>query len=122
MMWAAITFAAIGSMGTAFMVWFLVALLREGALSILQWNVAARWEPEKERHLVGMRSIYAGETTACVVESHNGYAYSQILEKEVYAKECARGLFAFDIRFVSGAVGGRSIQARRAVFYECRFR
>jgi hypothetical protein len=109
-MWTAITVVAIALIGTAFMVWFLVALLRECASSVFCWDVTASWKAEKNGHLTGARRIYAGETTARVAESHGGYGYPESLEKEVYAKECASGLIALDVRHVGGRVGWRSIQ------------
>jgi hypothetical protein len=109
-MWTAITFAAIALTGIGFMVRFLVALLREGVLSLSRWDVAARREPEKSEHLVAVRSIYGDKSTARVVESHLHGGYSEILEKEIYAKECASGLIALDACHFSGGVGWRSIQ------------
>jgi hypothetical protein len=121
-MWTAITFATIALAGTAFMLWFLVGLVREGALSVFRWVVAVRWEPEKEKYLVGVRSIYGGETTPRVLEGYHRYGYSEILEKEVYAKECASGLIALDSRPFFCGMGWRSIQPSRGVFHDSRIR
>ena len=120
-MWVAVTFAAIAVTGTAFMVWFLLALLRERAPSVCYWVVPGRRRPEKHRHPGALCGIYAGEDCRAPEGKRSDY-YVELLENEVYAKECVSGLIALDIRPVSTHLGWRSIWSRRdQVFHERRF-
>jgi hypothetical protein len=119
-MWVAVTFAAIAVTGTAFMVWFLLGLLHECA-SVCYWVVPARRRREKHRHLAVLRGIYAEEDCRAPEGKRSDY-YVELLENEVYAKECVSGLIALDIRPVSTHLGWRSIWSRRdQVFHERRF-
>jgi hypothetical protein len=110
-MWVAVTFAAIVLFGTAFLVWFLLALLRELAPSVCSWAVPAGRRPEKQRDLAVLRGLYADED--CYAPEVDRDYRPELLENENYAKEeCASGLIALDVRPASAKLGRRSIQRR----------
>jgi hypothetical protein len=107
-MWAAWGIAAIAWAGVAFMLRFLVALLREGAPSVCYWVVPVRREPEKEVHLKSLAGIYfddecdATELNCddCPVEFlGNGH------DKEKYDS----GLISLDVHPAAARLGWRSI-------------
>ena len=119
-MWLAVTFAAIAVTGTAFMVWFLLGLLHECAPSVCYWVVPSRRRPEKHRHLAVLRGIYAGEDCRAPEGECSDY-YVELLENEVYAKECASGLIALAVHPISAELGWGSIHPRRFnAFHERR--
>src|SRR5712672_3293415 len=120
-MWLAFTFAAIALAGSAFMVWFLIGLLRECPPSIWYRIVPAVRRPMKNRHLPVLRGIY-GDEDCHAPEGECSDDYVELLENEGYAKECASGLIALDVRPISAKLGWRSIDPRRFnVFHERRF-
>ena len=115
-MWAAGMVAAIALAGVAFMLRFLMALLRESAPSVCYWVIPVRremereTETEKKRHLGFPGVIYVNEDSR-LNESEHGNYYLE-LENENRAKEYASGLIAFDVRPVSDGLGRRSIRSR----------
>jgi hypothetical protein len=111
-MWVAVTFAAIMLVGGAFLVWFLLALLRELAPPVCYWVVPAGRRPEKQRDLAVLRGIYADED--CRAPEGDRDYRPELLENENYAKEkCASGLIALDVRSISASMDWRSIHTRR---------
>jgi len=117
-MWLAFTFAAIALAGSAFMVWFLIGLLRECPPSTWYWTVPAGRGPTKYRHLPVLRGIYGDEECRTPNGECSDYCV-ELSENEVYAKECASGLIALDVRPLSAKLGWRSIHSRRFnVFHE----
>jgi hypothetical protein len=110
-MWVAVTFAAIGLTGAAFMVWFLLALLCEGALSACYRLAPVRREEAKGSLLKELSCIYvddASHAPECKRSEH----YVKLLENEGYAKECVSGLTALGVRPVPARLGWRSSHAR----------
>jgi hypothetical protein len=111
-MWAPWVVAGIALAAAAFMLRFLIALLREGAPSVSYWIVPVRGGPEKECHLEVLSSIYADEDCRARENKRSDYD-AELLEKENYAQEeCSSGLIALDVRFVGG-LGWRPIYSRR---------
>jgi hypothetical protein len=119
-MWAAWVVAAIALAGAGFMLWFLMALLRECAPSICYWVVPVR--RKKERHLGNLSGIYVRED-CCATETGGGDYRLGLVGNENYAnEECCSGLIALDVRPVSEGRGGRSIYSKRGyVFPQHRF-
>ena len=111
-MWVAVTFAAIAVTGTAFMVWFLLGLLHECAPSVCYWVVPGRRRLEKHRHLAVLSGIYAGEDCRAPEGRRRDY-YVELLENEVYAKECASSHIALDVHPMSARLAWGSIHPRR---------
>jgi hypothetical protein len=113
-MWAACVVAAIALSGVAFMLGFLVALLREGAPSVWYWVVPVRGEIEratrtgKERNLGFPSSIYVDESSHSTESDHDDYYLE--LENENSAQEYASGLIALDVDSVNGGLGWRPIR------------
>jgi hypothetical protein len=116
-MWVPILVAAIALSGTSFMLWFLIALLRDSAPSTCWWIVPIRCELKRENQ-DGLGG-YTGddnfrsdsEPSACCVGR---------LENRVHAKHAASGLIALDVRRVTGRLGSRSIQPSRAIYHQRR--
>ena len=106
-MWAVWVIAAIALAGAAFMLRFLMALLREGAPSVCYWVVPVHRAPEKEVHLKALRGIYFDDD--CRAASDGSGCCVELLDKENYAKQKSDSdLIALDIRPIAG-LGGRSI-------------
>ncbi len=110
-MWVPITFTAIALIGTAFMVWFFLGLLRERGPSVCYLIVPARRRPQKERHLAVLHRIYAGKDCSAPEGKRSDY-YVELLENEVHAEECASGLIALDDRPMPANFGWRAIRIR----------
>ena len=120
-MWAAWVVATIALAGAAFMLRFLMALLREGALSLCYWVVPVRRGPQKkEVHLEALRGIYFDDDYRAT-ENHRSAGCGELLERENYAKEeFSSGLIALDVRSLAG-VDSCSIHPRRGhIFREHR--
>ena len=114
-MWTAWVVAAIALAGAAFMLRFLMALLREGPPSVCYWVVPERWGPQKEAQLKALHGIYFDDD--CHTARDGGTCSGELLENENYAKEeISSGLIALDVRSIAG-VDSRSIYARRAQIY-----
>jgi|SRR5271154_4575814 len=111
----ALTFAAIALTGTAFMVWFLLALLLDSAPSTCCWIVPIGCEPGRE-NCETLKPSYLGDNHT--IERKRGPGYAELLENEDHAKEHTADLILIDVRNVSGRVGWRSIHAiHGAVFH-----
>jgi len=54
-MGAASVVAAVGFCGAGFMLWFLIALLREGAPSVCYWAVPVRRKEREALHMLRVR-------------------------------------------------------------------
>jgi hypothetical protein len=115
-MWVAVAFAAVALTGTAFMLWFLVALLRENAPSTCYLVVPIRREPERESRKVPGVSYVDDDSLAAGPDARE-YSF-ELLEKEGDAKESVSGLIALNLRFIHDRVGWRSIHKRGDVFRE----
>lgn len=112
-MWAASVVAAIALAATAFMLRFLIALLRESAPSVCYWLVAVRREPEKKAHLKAERGIYFDDDCRAT-ESYYGDYRLELMENEHDAEEkCASGLITLAVRPVPDNVVWRSGQPSR---------
>ena len=120
-MWPAWVIAAIALAGAAFMLRFLMALLREGAPSVGYWVVPVRRGPQKkEVHLEALRGIYFDDDCRAT-ENHRSAGCVELLERENYAKEeFSSGLIALDVRSIAG-IDSRSIRPKRGhIFREHR--
>ncbi|MGB2607000.1 MAG: hypothetical protein WBC78_25580 [Candidatus Sulfotelmatobacter sp.] len=114
-MLVAFTFAAIALTGTAFMVWFLLALLLDHAPSTCCWIVPIRRERDRECVEALPRSVVDEDYHTCGREYCNSYV--ELLENEDHAQEHTSGLISIDVRPTPGRVGWRSIHSiHRAVF------
>ncbi len=113
-MWATWMVAGIAFAGVAFMLRFLIALLRESAPSFCYWVVPLRKELEKKGHLGVQHGIYFDDDGSATESSRGDYRWER-LENEHHAKEkCASGLVALDVRPVSDHLGWRSVHASRS--------
>jgi hypothetical protein len=119
-MWAAWVVATIALAGAAFMLRFLMALLREGPPSVCYWVVPMRRAPEKECRLKALRGIYFDDD--CRAARDGSACCGELLENENYAREeVSSGFTAFDVRPIA-VVDSRSIHPRRGhIFREHRF-
>jgi hypothetical protein len=116
-MWAAWAVAAIALAGAGFMLWFLMALLRECAPSVRYWVAPVRREPEKERHHGNLGGIYVREDRSATEAGGGDYRLG-LAGHENYAKEeCCTSLIALDVRPVSEGWGGRSIYSKRGYVF-----
>jgi|ERR1700692_4495773 len=111
-MWLAVTFSAIAVTGTAFVVWFLLGLLRERAPSVCHWVVPVHGHPEKERHLEVLGGIYGDEDCRETEGDLRDYRI-ELLENENHAKEGASGPIALDVCPASASLVWGSIDPRR---------
>lgn len=111
-MWLAVTFSAIAVTGTAFMVWFLLALLRDREPSVCYWAVPVYGRLEKERHLEVLGGIYGDEDCLATEGDLRDYRIA-LLENEHHAKEGASGPIALDVRPASATLVWGSIEPRR---------
>jgi hypothetical protein len=118
-MWAALVVAAVALAALAFMLMFLIALLRDGAPSVCYWAVPVRRELYRPVH--GALSANCVEDDCRALECNRGEYDVELLEKENYAKaECSSGLIALDVP-ASDGLGWRSIRQRRgSVFRQHR--
>lgn len=119
-MWVPITFAAIALIGTAFMVWFLLGLLRERGPSVSYWIVLISRRPEKRRHLEILCRIYSGRDCS-VPEGNSGDHYVELLENEVHAEKYASVFIALDDGVMPAHFDRRAIHSvfreRRSKFH-----
>jgi hypothetical protein len=119
-MWAAWVVAAVALAATAFMLRFLIALLRESAPSVCYWLVAVRREPEKERHLKVLHGIYFDDDCRATVSDHGDYRL-ELMENEHHAEEkCSSGLITLAVRPVPDNVVWRSGQPSRGNVFRGR--
>ena len=120
-MWAAWVVAAIGLAAAAFMLRFLIALLRESAPSVCYWVVPVRRAPEKEGHLKVLHGVYFDDDCRATESDRGDYRW-ELTENENHEKEeCSSVLIALDVR-ASDSMGWRSIHSKRCyVFGEHRF-
>ncbi|MGA8273295.1 MAG: hypothetical protein WB919_17165 [Candidatus Sulfotelmatobacter sp.] len=107
-MWLAATLVAIALTGAAFMIRFLIALLREGAPLVCFWVVPTRRYREKRLHTGVTRGMYFDDDFRAT-ENNCGYP-QEVRENKNYAKEHAPGLISLDVRSVSASLGRRSIR------------
>jgi len=120
-MWATWVVAAIGLAAVAFMLRFLMALLRENEPSVCYWVVPVRQETEKEEHLKVLRGIYSDDDCRTTEGDRHDY-HLELLENEHHAKKkFTSGLMVLDVCPVSDHLGRRSIHPKRGyVFGEPR--
>jgi hypothetical protein len=113
-MWEAWVIAAIALAASAFMLRFLIALLREVAPAVCYWVVATRRDLDADEGCV--------ERNYDAPECNRGVCSLQLLvENEDHAKEVrASGLISLDVRPVSDSLGWRSIRKGVDVFRERR--
>jgi hypothetical protein len=119
-MWLAVTFAAIAFSGTVFMVFFLLALLRERAPSVCYWVVPVHGRFEKGRHLEVLGGIYGDQGCRETEGDYRDCRFElvELLENENHANEGASDVIALDVRPAFDGLDWRSIHPRRG--YVCR--
>jgi hypothetical protein len=112
-MWGAFVVAAIALAAAAFMIRFLIALLREGAPPVCFWVVIVRRDPEADESYVDKH-----DTPEC---NHSVCWPELLVENQGHAKEVrASGLISLDVRHVSAGLGWRSIRRGVDVLRERR--
>ena len=117
-MWPAWVVAAIALAAAAFMLRFLIALLREGAPSVCYWVVPVRRGQEKEVHLKALGGIYF-EDECCA--THPDDYHLEFLENEGHAEEkYDSGVIALDGRPADARLGWRSIYSSRGYGFRQR--
>ena len=107
-MWAAWVIAAIASAAAAFMLRFLVALLRESAPSVCYWVVPVRREPGKEVHLKVRGGIYFDDEL-CAMEWKRDDCHVEFLENGHAKEKYDSGLISLDVHAGAARLGWRSI-------------
>jgi len=119
-MWAAWVVAAIALAATAFMLRFLIALLRESAPSVYHWVVPVRREPEKEPDLKVLHGIYFDDDCRATAKDRGDYRL-ELTEKEHHAEEkCSSGLITLAVRPVPDNMVWRSIEPSRGNVFRGR--
>jgi hypothetical protein len=115
--WAAWVIATIALVAIAFMLWFLIALLRESAPSVCYWVVPTHPELKKEGHLNVLSGIYFDDDCGATKSGRGDYGL-ELMENENYGKEKrASDLIALDVRVASDGLGWRSIHPKRGYFF-----
>jgi hypothetical protein len=101
--------AAIALAGVAFMLGFLIALLREGVPSVCYWVVPVRRELQKKEQINVLRGVYVDDDCRATEWIGGGFD-REFLENEGHAKEdYDSGLITLDVRHASARLGRRSI-------------
>jgi len=101
-MWIAWVVAGIALAAAAFMLRFIIALLRARVPSVSYWIVPVRGRLEQRRHLQVLSRIYLDQDSR-VLEGKHGDWYVDSLENENYAKEESdSGLVALDVPPIGG--------------------
>ncbi len=112
-MWAVWFIAAIALAATAFMLTFLIALLRESPPSVCYWLVPVLREPEKERHFNVLRGIYFDDDCLATRNDRGDYRL-ELMESECHAEEkYISGPVARAVHPVPDNVVWRSVQPSR---------
>lgn len=107
-MWAAWVVVAIALAATAFMLRFLIALLRESSPSVCYWVVPVRREPGE--HLEALRDIYFDDDCRVTASDHGDYRL-ELMENEHHAEEkCTSDLIALAVSPIPHNVVWRSIE------------
>ncbi len=102
-MWEAWMVAAIALVAAAFMLRFLIALLREGAPAVCYWVVAARRDPDADVSYIDKYGTPECNRSVCWAEL--------LVENQDHAEEVrASSLISLDIHHVSAGLGRRSIR------------
>jgi hypothetical protein len=115
-MWVAWVVAGIALAAAAFMIRFLIALLREKAPSVSYWIIPVRGRPEQTRHLQVLSRIYVDEDSRAQ-EGKHGDSDGDSLENENYAKEDGdSGLIALDVPPIGGLGWGSIHSGRGSTF------
>ncbi|MGA8837834.1 MAG: hypothetical protein WCF74_11715 [Candidatus Sulfotelmatobacter sp.] len=110
-MGAASVVAAVGFCGAGFMLWFLIALLREGAPSVCYWVVPVRRKEREALHMLRVRLDGGDCGTACTGSNYR----VDLLENENHEKgKDGSSLITLDVRTISGRLGWRAIQSQRS--------
>jgi hypothetical protein len=119
-MWAAWVIAAIALAATAFMVSFLIALLRESATSVCYRVLPVRRGPEKERNPKVLRVICFDDARH-VTESDHGDYRLELMESECHVEEkCISGPIARAVYHFPDNVVWRSVQPSRGNIFRGR--
>jgi hypothetical protein len=114
----ALIFAAIALTGTAFMVWFLLALLLDSAQSTCCWIIPIGRERERQ-NVEALRGTFVDQDYPAP-ERKCGHSYTELLENEDHAKKHTSGLITINVRNVDGRVGWRSIRPSHVAVFQHR--
>jgi hypothetical protein len=119
-MWASWAVAGIAWVATAFMLRFLIALLREGAPSVCYWVERVRQKPETAI-LETWNGTYVEEDREIRGWTH-GERHVELLENENYVQtERDSSFVALDVRPASTRMGWRTSRKGGGVLREHRF-
>jgi hypothetical protein len=114
-MWVTLVFVSIALGGASFMVLFLLAILRERAVSTCYWIVSTRRNS-------GIQSYAQLSGTPVVerpaLERELGDDCLKLLENGYHAQECLSGLVAFSVRSGYAQRSWRSISTTRFELFE----
>jgi hypothetical protein len=121
-MWTASLVAAIALAAAAFMLRFLIALLREGGPPVRCWIVRVRPGSRTEKHLGALRGVDLDGDNR-LTQNDCADCDLELMENENHAYEkYVSGLIARDVRCVSDGLVWRSIDPRSGkAFREHRF-
>jgi hypothetical protein len=112
-MGAASVVAAIGFGGAVFMLWFLLALLREGAPSVCCWVVPVRRKPPREAFQVLSIAYEGGD--CCETGTNRSELRVELLENENREKgKYGSSPITLDGRIISGRLGRRAIHPKHS--------
>ena len=116
-MWAVAGLAAFALAGSAFMVWFLMGLLRDGQPSVCYWIVPIQRDPETSL----FQAMDANDVDDYWPSPECSGLYRlellENLENESHAKATA-GLIALDVHSAPASLGWSSIRNQARAFRE----
>ena len=110
-MGAASVVAAVGLCGAGFMLWFLIALLREGAPSVCYWAVPVRRKERKALHTLRVR--YDGGDCGGTAGTGRNYRVVSLENENHENGKDGSSFITLDVRSISGRLGWRAIQSQR---------
>jgi hypothetical protein len=108
--------AAIGFGGTVFMLWVLIALLREGAPTFRYSFTLAAPETTRKNEGLQLLSVAFEDTSLWEGTKNRSDDYVELLENKNHEKGvCDSGLTALDVCNVSGRFGRRPVRAKYSI-------
>jgi hypothetical protein len=103
--------AAIGVGAAVFMLWFLFALLREGAPSVSYWAVPVLRKKRETFRILDAR--YEDRSFCETTDGRSDYRVNLLENQNHEKRKFGSGLITLDVRTISGRLGWRAIQSQR---------